>query len=178
MDRCSESEMEIKRELFQDERLLWSGCPHRGIVLRLADVLLIPFSLVWGGFAIAWEIDVIVGRGPLIMQLFGLPFVVIGCYLILGRFFVDAYIRSRTHYGVTNERILIVSGFLHQSVNSISIAMLTDFSLVEKRDGTGSISIGPRHPLYGLLTDSSWPGMGKQRVPRLTSSMKLDEFTR
>lgn len=73
----------IERELSSEERLVWSGQPRGGIRLRALDVFLIPFSLLWRGFAIFWEITAItmISKAPgpvaVIFRLFGIPFVLL-----------------------------------------------------------------------------------------------------
>jgi hypothetical protein len=42
------------------------------------------------------------------MVLWGVPFVVIGQYMIWGRFLYDAWLKPRTYYGITNRRVLIL----------------------------------------------------------------------
>lgn len=37
----------LSKELASGERLLWSGRPQQGVVVRRTDVFLIPFSLLW-----------------------------------------------------------------------------------------------------------------------------------
>ncbi len=148
----------IQAELGPDERLLWAGRPRLGFMLRPADALMIPFSLMWGGFAIFWEASVIRGNAPLGFALWGVPFVLIGLYIIFGRFVVDARQRSNTFYGVTSERVLIVSHLFGRKVKSLNLDTLTDVTLNERGNGAGTITFGPLAPFYGWQR-SGWPGM-------------------
>src|SRR4051794_11647806 len=110
---------QLSSELGASEKVAWSGQPRQGIVLRGADALFIPFSLLWGGFVIVWEVSVFAIGAPVLVQLFGLIFVVVGIYIMVGRFFVDARQRTQTFYAVTNDRIIIVSGLFSRTVKSI-----------------------------------------------------------
>ena len=85
----------IERELSAGERLLWSGQPRRGVRLRSSDAFTIPFSLLWCGFAIFWEASVVTKGAPFSFMLWGIPFVVVGFYIVFGRFFVDAHGNTR-----------------------------------------------------------------------------------
>ena len=137
-----EAAARLQRELGAGERLLWAGKPRAGLLLRPADALVIPFSLLWAGFACYWEYSVITSGAPLILVLWGIPFVLAGAYMVVGRFFTDARRRERTVYGLTSERV-IIAGSGARSITSLSLRTLTDVTLVEDGDGSGSIAFGP-----------------------------------
>jgi hypothetical protein len=138
----NESFSVIRQELGPQEQLLWSGQPRQGLALRSSDALMIPFSLLWGGFAVFWEVMVINSGGPLFMKLWGIPFVLVGLYIIVGRFFVDAWQRGKTTYGVTSERVMIISNSFGRKVKSLNLRTLSDITLTQKSDGSGTITFG------------------------------------
>jgi hypothetical protein len=158
-----EIEKLLRPELASGERLLWTGMPGSGLRLRGSDAFLIPFSLMWGGFAMFWEYMVLSTPAPLVMKFWGVPFVLVGLYLIVGRFFFDSYQRGRTWYGVTDQRVLIVGGLVGREVKSLALEGLNDVSLKERGDGSGDIVFGQSSPWGNSpWSNPSWPGARKQ----------------
>ncbi len=102
-----EAENELRSNLSSDEKLIWTGKPKTGIIFRSVDAYLIPFSLLWGALALFWETSAITSGAPLPAVLLGIPFVLVGLYIAIGRFFVDAKRRANTIYGITQDRIII-----------------------------------------------------------------------
>jgi hypothetical protein len=135
-------EEQLRPALVTNERLLWTGKPKTGIVFRRTDAFLIPFSLLWGGFAFFWEAMAIATSTPLFFKLWGIPFVLVGLYIMIGRFFVDAKQRAKTIYGITPYRIIIKSGLFTQNIQSFNIKNITGLTLSEKPDGSGTITFG------------------------------------
>ena len=137
-------------DLRPGERLLWTGQPNPTRLLSASDVMLIPFSLMWGGFAFFWEAMAIgmlfktgAAAGPgIIMPIFGLPFCAIGFYLIFGRFIVLSNQRRRTYYGVTDQRALFVT--LGRQRNSQYVTFDKDLNVQKsiRSDGSGSLVFG------------------------------------
>lgn len=155
----------IQAELEPSESLLWAGQPGQGIKLRRSESFMIPLSFLWGGFAIYWEYFVIKDGAPLFFRLFGIPFVLVGLYMMFGRFFVEAKQREKTFYGLTNTRVIIVSGLFRKKVRSLNLRTLTDISLFEASSGSGSITFGNSLPfvsIFGLW----WPGIEQYMAPR------------
>jgi hypothetical protein len=163
------AEQEISRELGSSEQLNWAGVPRQGVLLRGADVFLIPFSLLWCGFAIFWEFMAISGGAPIFFLLWGIPFVLVGLYFVFGRFLFEARQRSVTYYGVTSERIIIVSGLFQRKVKSLSLKGLGEIALSEKADGSGTITFGAGHPFTAMFGGISWPGMNQYMPPAFES---------
>jgi hypothetical protein len=169
------TEQLLRPELGRDEQLLWSGMPRQGLCFRSSDWLAVPFSLMWGGFAIFWEYSASTTRdAPIFMTLWGIPFVLIGLYMIVGRFFGDAFLRSRTYYGVTDQRVIIVDGLFNRQVKSLPLTTLSDISLSERSNRSGSITFGTNNFPFASL-GRSWPGMGRQMAPAFDS---IDEVRR
>ena len=160
MDRKPESA--IQDQLASGERLLWSGHPLQGIIFRSSDAFLIPFSLMWGGFAFFWEYSVISTKAPFFFMLWGLPFEAIGLHFIFGRFLFDAKQRANTVYGVTDQRVIIVSGGVNQKVKSLNLRTLSDLSLEDKQTGRGTISFGGSTLPNWWGAGAAWPGMPPQ----------------
>ncbi|MCA9114933.1 MAG: PH domain-containing protein [Planctomycetaceae bacterium] len=153
-------------ELSPGERLLWAGQPRKGLMFRQIDVIMIPFSLMFCGFAVFWEYMVLRMEAPLDFALFGLLFVAVGLYLLIGRYFVDAWQRARTFYGVTSDRILIISGIHQRSTRSIPLDQLKELSLTERSDGTGSVTLGPELAIITPQTGTRRPTVHRGLGPR------------
>jgi hypothetical protein len=152
----------IHEQMAPDEDLLWSGQPMGGVRFRSSDLLMVPFSLMWGGFAFFWEAAALTTDAPIFFKLWGVPFVLIGIYIIIGRFFWDAHRRARTFYGVTDRRIVIVTTGVGARVKSLQMRTLSDVTLSTSRDGSGTIAFGPSPAGSWWLTGSGWPGAQAQ----------------
>jgi hypothetical protein len=138
--------MQLQPELLGDESLLWSGQPLQKVIFHRRDFFAIPFSLLWGGFAIFWEWGV-TGHfskpAPYFFTLWGIPFVLMGQYMIWGRFFYIAWRKGRTFYGVTNKRVLVLSTGWSRKVTDGYLRSLTSVSITTRSDGIGTIEFAP-----------------------------------
>lgn len=147
------------------EAIVWSGRPPRGLLLRAADVFLIPFSFVWFGgvlFAFAGAIDGRNASGGLFHPVLAL-FLLVGFYIAFGRFLVDAFSRTRTFYAVTDRRALILGGLKSANIKSMPLQPGLEVSVSGK--GRGSVKFGPdvsfsqRAGGHGFGTGQSHPFM-------------------
>jgi hypothetical protein len=143
----------VQSELMTGESLLWAGRPNPSVVFHSDDWYLIPFSLLWGGFAIFWEAGVLGywgngaknGTPSSFMALWGIPFIVIGQYFIWGRFLYDAWLKRRTYYAVTNRRVLVMQEGWKPKTSWIYVNSIPTI----EREGstTGTLWFGPKYPV-------------------------------
>jgi hypothetical protein len=105
------------------------------------DAFLIPFSVLWCGFALFWEGSVLLtGAWP--FALFGLVFVGIGLFMVVGRFLFDAWLRQGTHYGLTDRRVLILRKRPNTDFTAAALDRLPQARLIERKGGSGTIVFG------------------------------------
>lgn len=132
----------FQNRLLPRERILWSGSPAQGLRLTGRDLFLIPFSLLWCGFAIFWTYSATRQGAPLFFDVWGAMFVCIGLFLVFGRFIVDAWLRRRISYAVTNRRILITRKAPFSSFTSLDLERLPDVQLSDESGTRGSLRFG------------------------------------
>lgn len=150
---------DLRTILLSGERVLWDGEPYNGLMSRPIEAFLIPFSLLWGGFAVFWNVQVwSTGQdvAALPFKLFGLPFLIGGLYVTFGRFLLDMQIRRRLRYAVTDRRILIYRSGRSSTSKSIDIKRLPAIELDERADGSGTIRFGPAMSLFGGGSFGIW----------------------
>jgi hypothetical protein len=135
-----EASVRLQSELVSGESLVWAGRPNPRVIFHSDDWYTIPFSLLWGGFAIFWEAGVLgfFGHGskgvPLLFALWGVPFVLIGQFMIWGRFVYDGWLKRRTYYGITNRRLVA----MQEGTKRKACSMYLDAIPSVERDG-GSV---------------------------------------
>ena len=160
-----EASQHLQRELSSGESLRWAGRPKQGLTFRGSDALMIPFSLLWGGGAIFWEFGVYTAGAPDFFLLVGGVFVVVGLYLIFGRFIVDSLMRKSTYYGVTDDRVLILAEFPVRKIRSLQLRSLAEISLSSSSHQRGMIRFGPGQPYSSWMMGTPWPGMERHQSP-------------
>jgi hypothetical protein len=153
----------FKSELQKDEKIVWTGRPEPQW-FSSADIVAIPFSIVWGGFAYFWEFSVVKiylahpKEGPgLLMVFWGIPFVCIGTYMMFGRFFYQYWQQKNTFYAVTNQRILILTTSRGRSTQALFIDQLPEISKIVNKKGVGSLLFGGDPRLAGLTVQMGSP---------------------
>ena len=124
--------------LAPDERILWQGRPVARLAFRPSDLVMSGFGFVFFAFAVFWTYMagwISRGTDPLgnIFPLFGIPFILVGAYLLFGRFFWDVLRRRGTWYTLTNKRAFIATDvFGHRTLKDYVIEPDANIVLLEE----------------------------------------------
>lgn len=165
-----------------DEFVLWKGKPEKGRIFTSHDFLMIPFSIVWFGFAIFWETGVL-SSGAYLFGLFGIPFIIIGLYLTVGRFIHASYLRKRTFYVITNKKIIRLRG---KKIDMLDGKAMPSMRIEIHKNGNGTIKfsdiayrksgfayrdfdLDPWRNGYGMFTIENIPNVAQ--VQKIIESM-------
>lgn len=154
------------------EKLLWIGQPDPSRHFDRSDRFLIPFSILWGGFAIFWEAGV-VAAGWGFGILWGIPFVAMGLYFMAGRFFVKARKKRRTYYVVTDRRVFSVERGGPTRASFISLIPTINANI--RDDGSGSVSFGNSSWLQESYANSGMDFFARGYGPEAVSFYDIRE---
>jgi len=173
----------VQPELTSGESVLWAGQPNRRVVFHKDDVMLVPFSLFWGGFAIFWELGAAgywgsatwSGSSWLFGVLWGIPIVLIGQYLIWGRFFYAAWKKRRTHYAVTNRRVIVVQDGWKYQMASAYLDNLPTLTKERRTNGIGTLRFNQAESMWsGRRGWGAWDAMTVGSVPTFVDVDDVD----
>ena len=141
----------ITAELAPNERLIWAGRPRRGLILHREDALYLPLGLYFVLVSVTAFLDTTITSHPPPDGGSGQPplftiaiFVVFLLYMAFGNLLFDARLRSTSFYGLTNERIIIVTRLLRRTLVSLPLKGLSDLTLMQGSSPDGKILFGPQ----------------------------------
>ena len=96
---------EVAPYLHSDESLLWTGQPYTTRKFR-PNPLVVVFMLFWFGFAVFWTVTAAAAGG--FFAVFGIPFLLIGGYMLYTLFIGQKKQLAATVYAVTDRRAIIL----------------------------------------------------------------------
>ncbi len=130
------------------ESILWQGRPQRANPFTSYDLFMIPFSIFWcGGIFRTLLSDF--KEGLNITDLFLMPFILVGLYLLVGRFILRWYLLRHTDYAITTRKILRRR---NRKVDVQQSDSMPPFRVKEHRNGLKSILFKEdfsHQPLFG-----------------------------
>ncbi|HEX8366536.1 MAG TPA: hypothetical protein VF603_14740 [Allosphingosinicella sp.] len=162
----------LRQWLMPGERLLWAGQPKQGLLLRSADVYLVPFSLFFVGFALVWNQSVWgTGDTPFLFAIAGAALLLGAAYVSLGRFLADAVVRAKLLYAVTDRRIVILRRSPWSRIRALDLSYLPVLELQLSGGGRGTI-------IFDVPPDSRWWSHAQQPewTPALSKAARFLEI--
>jgi hypothetical protein len=144
-------DLALRRELTTGERLLWSAQP-RGKRL-IAGLAIWIFAIPWTAFALFWETmaflpwagethtpDSVRLSFGIIMPLFGIPFVLIGFWMLWKPIAAMRQAKS-TVYALTDRRLFRLVGGRNKKLETVLLNQIGPMDRSESADGWGNLRI-------------------------------------
>jgi len=147
----------LQAELSNGETLLWTGKPNPRVVFHASDWGTIPLAILLAAFSIFWEAGVS-GYGPIgsksgsaspFMMVWGVPFILLGQYMVWGRFLYAAWKKRRIVYALSNERVFVLVVRPGAKVISTWLRSVAGVEKDVRSDGIGTLKFGETPPLWG-----------------------------
>lgn len=137
---------ELAPYLRPDETLLWTGQPYTTRKFH-ANPMTVVFTLFWFGFAVFWTVTASAIGGP--FGLFGIPFLLVGVYML---YMLSAGQKKQlrtTVYGVTDRRaIILYTNRRGVNCTEFIFARLASIHMDEVTGTTGTIRFLHDQPYY------------------------------
>ena len=150
--RSADAYTVFQPELLRDEEILWTGQP-KVKVFALADILLIPFSFLWCGIVFVFAAAALFS-GEVIVILFAAVFLILGLFVLIGRFIWKIKRRRNTFYAVTNKRVLVFMDVWTKDVQAVFIESIPVINRLIRSNGSGTIKFG-NMSFLGSLNEST-----------------------
>lgn len=134
-------------DLYNDEKILWVDRPKDVRVFTFSDIFHIPFSIIIFIISFMWEFLAIFGRAEkgsieVVFPFLGIPFILVGLYLLFGRFILKFWKNSHTYYAITDKRILILTRMCRKHLKATNLNSITSINKSVNSRGSGNISFG------------------------------------
>lgn len=164
---------EMQKELLPGERVLWAGRPLGGLRFDTKSWYETAFGVVFFSFSVFWIIGAANQSGALSnmrwesisFTLFGVPFALIGFYLVIGKYVFDILARARTEYAVTSQRVIMRTAYFGSSTRSIDYRKYPNIILKENSDNSGAIVFGePQQHGEGTIAPPSLVALADART--------------
>ncbi|MBW1810228.1 MAG: hypothetical protein JRJ87_18670 [Deltaproteobacteria bacterium] len=145
---------QIKEELLKDEKILWTGQPDPSVHFAPGDAFLLPAGIIFIGFGIVWVFVSLgffnepggAGRPNPLFAFTALPPLVIGFYLVLGRYLVKIRGKRRTYYAVTDQRAIALLAGSKKVIMAANIKTVPIVTKTIKKSGIGNLRFGNSYP--------------------------------
>ncbi|AGB41478.1 hypothetical protein Halha_1538 [Halobacteroides halobius DSM 5150] len=127
----------FKSYLSKDERILWIGQPHKGLLFDRREMYLFPISIaalllnigvlfvfIVSILSIFLDITISLSESELVnvfIMFISLIILIISFYVFLGRFIYKKWKMKNTYYAITNDKIIVLTDTYKKLVEKIDI---------------------------------------------------------